>query len=484
MNFDLIIIGSGPGGYKAAITAAHLGAKVALVDKGLAGGCCLNEGCIPKKTLVHLASLMADVERLQGRGLVGQVTGDFRAAMQHKDEVVSGIRNNFGVWLKRLGVRYIAGAARFVEPYAVEVRLNEADPKTGEDSLLLRAPKIIIATGSRPAELSACPTDGKRVLNSHHFMFGLDYLPDSVLFIGGGAIGCELGYLLRQFGADVSIVERGASLLDTVRLPERVKNMLERKFKQIGIQVKKNASVVSSAHTENGVTVQFDDGSAAEYSLVFVAAGRQPYTDGLGLDKAGVRLTPEGFIETNEFLESSVPGIYAIGDVKPGPMTANTALHDAKVAAANAISGATLRPNYLKVPVVFHTAFEIAAVGLTEIQAEDAGFEPESARSNLGGSGKARAHHDTDGLIEVVHDGDSGQLLGGCIVGPEAGEQIHMMAAACQSTRGLWFFKDMSYSHPSWCEELETAIDPYTSAFSNSEKDLFRPGIFADKRRG
>lgn len=481
MNLDLVIIGSGPGGYKAAITAAHLGAKVALIDKGLAGGCCLNEGCIPKKTLLHLASLIEDVERLQGRGLEGRVKGDFRAAMQHKDEVVAGIRDNFGVWLRRLGVCTLGGAARLLDARRVEVTLNEPDPKTGEERLVLHAPKIIVATGSRPGELAACPSDGRLVLNSHHFMYNLDFLPPSVLCIGGGAIGCELGFLLHQFGAKVDIVEQGDGLLNTVRLPDRAKAMLERKFKRIGIEVRKNTTVAACDKGENSVTVAFSDGSRGTYDRVLVAVGRRPYTEGLGLEEAGVALTPEGFVDTNEFLESSVPGIYAIGDVKPGPMTANAALHDAKVAAANAISDAKLRPNYLKVPVVFHTAFEIAAVGLAENQAEDAGFEPEAARSNMGSSGKARAHHDIEGMIEVVHDSETGQLLGGCIVGPEAGEQIHMMAAACQSTRGLWFFKDMSYSHPSWCEELETAIDPYTSAFSNNEQDLFRPGIFAGK---
>ncbi len=481
MKLDLIIIGSGPGGYKAAITAAHLGAKVALVDKGLAGGCCLNEGCIPKKTLLHLASLIEDVERLQGRGLEGKVKGDFPAAMKHKDAVVAGIRDNFGVWLRRLGVRSIGGAARLLDSRTVEVSLNAPDPKSGETVQVLTAPKIIIATGSQPGEVDACPTDGQRVINSHHFMYDLDHLPPSVLCIGGGAIGCELGFLLHQFGSQVTIVEQGDSLLNTVRLPERAKTMLERKFKRIGIEVRKNLTVVTSDKGDHGVAVTFSDGSQGNYDRVLVAAGRRPYTQGLGLEEAGVRLTPEGFVDTNEFLESSVPGIYAIGDVKPGPMTANAALHDAKVAAANAISGAKLRPNYLKVPVVFHTAFEIAAVGLAENQAETAGFEAEAARSNMGGSGKARAHHDVEGLIEVVHDSETGQLLGGCIVGPEAGEQIHMMAAACQSTRGLWFFKDMSYSHPSWCEELETAIDPYTSAFSHDEKDLYRPGIFAGK---
>lgn len=496
MDFDLVIVGSGPGGYKAAITAAHLGAKVALVEKGLPGGTCLNQGCIPKKTLLHLASLIEDVNGLQGRGLIGQVRGDFMAAMAHKDAVVAGIRNNFTVWLKRLGVRVFIGEGRLLGAGRVRVTpvRGPAPPEYGaaftdKENLTITAPleltarRIIIATGSAPKELAACPSNGREIINSRDFMYRLDHLPKSILCVGGGAIGVELGFLLHQFGSRVCIVEPGSRLLDQPHIPERASAVLERKFGRIGIEVRKNQSVAASQIVNGIVEATFTDGSCGRFEHVLVAVGRRPVTADLGLEEAGVALDRDGFIEVTQHLETSVPGIYAIGDVKPGPMTANAALHDAKVAAANAISGNCLRSNYHKVPVVIHSALEIAAVGLTEELAEQAGFDADVARSNFGGSGKARAHHDTEGFIEVVHDAETGQLLGGCIVGPEAGEQIHMMSAACQSERGLWFFTDMSYSHPSWCEELETAIDPYTSAFSKSGKEVFRPGIFATQQK-
>jgi dihydrolipoamide dehydrogenase len=300
-----------------------------------------------------------------------------------------------------------------------------------------------------------------------------------VLFVGGGTIGVELAYLMRQFGARVAVVEQAERLLDIHAIPERVSGVLERKFERLGIEVRKRTTDAAHAVDANGVDVTFSDGGHSRFSKVVVAVGRRPRTAELGLLDAGIAVDAKGFVRVSEYLETSVPGIYAVGDAKPGPMTANAALHDAKVAAANAMSGNHLRPNYLKVPIVINTALEIAAVGLTEDRAEAAGFEPDVARSTFGGSGKARAHHDTEGFIEVVHDAETGQLLGGCIVGPEAGEQIHLLAAACQSARGLWFFKDMSYSHPSWCEELETAVDPYTSAFTRSGKEIFERGIFA-----
>ena len=199
----------------------------------------------------------------------------------------------------------------------------------------------------------------------------------------------------------------------------------------------------------------------------------------LDLEKVGIRTTAEGQIRTDEYLETDAKGIYAIGDVRAGPMTANAALYDAKVVMANALGGERMRANYHKVPFVVRSALEIATVGLSEAQADAAGFTPRVARSGYMSSGKARARHDYEGVIEVVHDSETGQLLGGCIVGPEAGEQIPLLGAACQSARGMWFLKDLSYSHPSWCEEIETAIDPHAARLVRSVENLFRPGIHA-----
>lgn len=481
-TFDVIVIGSGPGGYKAALNAAQRGAKVALVEKSLPGGNCLNQGCIPKKTLLHLASLIEDIQHLQGRGLVGQVQGDFTAAMHHKNDVVSGIRNNFPIWLRRLGVHIFNGQARFVAPYQIEVA--PADPSLARDQAHhhhqhLTAKKIIIATGSAPRTLAECPFDGDIVISSREFMFELDQLPESMLFIGGGTIGVELSYLMHQFGAKVRLIERADRLLPTARIPDHACASLERKFKRVGLNFSLNLSITHSQIIDGRAHITFSDGTQASYDKVLVAVGRTPSVDGLDLDKAGIKLNPQGFIVTSEYLETNVPGIYAIGDVKPGPMTANAALHDAKVAAENVMDGNQTTFNYFKVPMVIHSAMEIAAVGLTEEQAEAAGFTAEAARTSFGGSGKALAYHDTEGFVEVIHDSETGQLLGGCVVGPEAGEQIQMMTAACQSDRGLWFFKELSYSHPSWCEEFETAIEPCTTAFSKSEKEIFRPGIYA-----
>ncbi|MHB1941483.1 MAG: dihydrolipoyl dehydrogenase family protein [Acidiferrobacteraceae bacterium] len=479
MDFDLIVIGSGPGGYKAALNAAHLGARVALIEKARPGGTCLNSGCVPKKALLHIASLIDDINSLQGRGLTGRTFGDFQAAMNHKNSVVEGIRANFPMWLKRLHVQIFEGRAcahsRTADGrYGIEVEATH-------ERVLLEAPRVIIATGAKPRPHPACPADGVRIIYSEHFMAGVFALPRSILFVGGGAIGVEFAFLFRQFGVEVAIVELAGRLLDKPCVPERASDALERKLVKLGVTIRKNTSVTACQQTPDGVHVTYTDGSSDDYEHVFVAIGRIPSTSDLALERLGVTINAHGFIETNQYLETGARGVYAVGDVKEGPMTANAALHDAKVAAANAVTGNHLQVNYNRVPMVIDSALEIAVIGLTEERADEAGFTAEVARSSYGSSAKARARNDYEGFIEVVHDGETGQLLGGCIVGPEAGEQIHMLAAACQSDQGLWFFADMNYSHPSWTEEFENTIDPYTFAFTRSGKAVFRPGIYSSK---
>lgn len=477
MQFDLIVIGSGPGGYKAAITAAHMGAKVAIIEKGLHGGTCLNQGCIPKKTLLYLASLIEDVNALNGHGLIGQINGDFPAALKHKDEVVNSIRDNFPFWLRRLGIRLLVGHASFISNKALEV--SEEDGNVQQ----ITADKIIIATGSSPKQHSACKTNDKNILHSRHFMTAEVTLPESILCLGGGAIGVEFAYLLHQFGSRVTIAEQSHRLLAKANIPERASSLLERKFDRLGVNVLKGIGVVETSQSARGIQVTYSDGTQGKFDMILVAIGRQPNTSGLGLENTDIQLSKDGFICCNDHLQTNVSGVYAIGDVSDGPMTANSALHDAKVAASNAIQGNHLSRNYHTVPIVIDSAIEIAAVGLTENQAEDAGFEADAARSSFGASPKARGRNDVEGFIEVVHDEETGQMLGGCIAGTEAGEQIQMITAACQSPKGLWFLKDISYSHPSWCEELENTIDPYTAELIQSGREVFQAGIYYERNK-
>ena len=477
-EFDLVVIGGGPAGYKIATAAARLGAKVAVVERGRTGGTCLNEGCVASKTLLHLASLIEDVHALAGRGLSGLVTGDFAAAVQHKDAVIASIREGIPAALRRLGISLFHGEARFERAGRLLIETHSETPP-GVERVTLGAERIVVATGSRPRPLAECPVDGKLVVSSREFLTRISRLPDRLLCVGGGAIGVEAGYLARQFGAQVTIVEEAARLLPFPRVPEHVSDILERKLGRLGIEVRTAVSPVACRIEAGQARVALSDGSEDAYGLVLVAVGRVPNTENLGLDAIGVQTTPAGHIPANEYLETEVRGVYVAGDAHAGPMTANAALHDAKVVVENTLEGRRARVNYFKAPFVVHSALEIATVGLNETQAEEAGFVPEVARASFGASAKARACHDYEGFVEVVHDAETGQLLGGCIVGTEAGEQISLVAAACQSSRGLWLFKDLSYSHPSWCEEIEAAVDPYTASLARSGGNPFRPGILA-----
>lgn len=472
-EFDLVVIGGGPAGYKTATAAARLGAAVALVESAREGGTCLNEGCIPSYALLHPASLIEDVRALAGRGLAGDLVTDFAAAVRHKDTVVRSIRDGIPPALRRLGVTLLRGRARLTAEKRVRVEL----PDCAE--LELQAPRVIVASGSAPRELPGVPVDGETVVSSREFYTRIARLPGSVLIVGGGAIGVEAAYVACQFGSRVTLVEHSARLLSGGRVPEHAAELLEERLERLGVEVRRRLAPVSCRVEGGEARVSFDDGSEGRYGLVLVAVGRRAASAGLDLEKVGIRTTAQGQIRTDEYLETDAKGIYAIGDVRAGPMTANAALYDAKVVMANALGGERMRANYRKVPFVVRSALEIATVGLSEAQADAAGFTPRVARSGYMSSGKARARHDYEGVIEVVHDSETGQLLGGCIVGPEAGEQIPILGAACQSERGLWFLKDLSYSHPSWCEEIETAIDPHAARLARSVENLFRPGIHA-----
>jgi len=316
MNFDLIVIGSGPAGYKTAVSAAHHGARVALVEHGLPGGNCLNRGCIPKKALVYLASLIEDVDSLQGRGIVGSVRGDYAAAVLHKDQVVTGIRDGFAFGLRRLGIELVRAEAR-LQP-GLRVALRPLEGQVAPLAAELSAGRIAIATGSAPRRHNTCPADGERILDSSQFMRTLHECPDSMLFVGGGTVGVELAYLMHQFGARACIAEPSDRLLDRHSISERASGALERKFRRLAIEVRKGVSVSACAPDAHGVNVTFSDGSADHFEKVLVGIGRRPRTEDLGLAEAGIDLDEDGFIRVSEYLETSLPGIYAAESARQG----------------------------------------------------------------------------------------------------------------------------------------------------------------------
>jgi len=469
---DVAVIGCGAGGYKAAITASQCGAQVVLIESESVGGSCLNRACVPKKALAHIATLLCKAQTFMGHGLKGQIFGDLPAAIAFKDKLIQDLRRGLPMRLKQFAVEMVKGQARLLSPQRIAV--------DGPDGTrLIEARRIILATGAAPRALACCPVDHKFIVDADSFIASLSVAPPTVLCVGGGTIGVEAAFLLQQFGSAVTLVERGPRLVDRPVVSDRAATLLERRLKDIGVTVRKGLTVRRAQVVENGVDVQFSDGTEARFDRVLVAVGREPRPDDLGLQALGLLCDANGFVVTNDYLETSVPGIYAIGDLKGGPMTAAAALHDGRIAGENVARGNTRKRNYNQVPLVLDSVLPIAAVGLSEDMAEAAGFTPDVVYIPFGGSVKARAYNDSVGFIEIVYDEETGQMLGGCIVGAGADELVHLLVAACRSRRGLWSFTDLDYGHPSWSEDMGTALDPYLGALVQSANTLFRPGIYA-----
>ncbi|HUW97588.1 MAG TPA: NAD(P)/FAD-dependent oxidoreductase [Acidiferrobacter sp.] len=470
---DVAVIGCGAGGYRAAITAAQSGALVVLIENERVGGSCLNYACVPKKALAHIATVLCQAQTFMGAGLKGQVSGDLPAAIAFKDKVVADLRRGLPMRLKQHAIEMIKGQARLLNPHQIHV-----DGPDG--SRVIEARRIILATGAAPRALAEVPVDHEFIVDADSFIPSLSVAPAAtVLCVGGGALGVEAAFLLQEFGSEATIVTRGPRLVDRPVVSDRAAALLERRLKEIGVVVRKGLSVRQARVVGAGVDVEFSDDSTARFDRVLVAVGREPRPDDLGLQALGLVCDARGFVVTNDYLETSVPGIFAIGDLKGGPMTAAAAMHDGRVAGENAACGNTRKRNYNQVPLVLDSVVPIAAVGLSEDMAEAAGFTPDVVYIPFGGSVKARAHNDSVGFIEIVYDEETGQMLGGCIAGAGADELVHLLVAACRSRRGLWSFTDLDYGHPSWGEDMGAALDPHLVKLLRSANTLFRPGIYA-----
>ncbi|WP_297373805.1 NAD(P)/FAD-dependent oxidoreductase [Acidiferrobacter sp.] len=470
--YDVAVVGCGAGGYQAAVTAAQCGARVVLIEREGAGGACLNRACVPKKAVAHVASTLALARGLLGRGLAGTVSGDLAAMMVHEQALVADLQRGLPQRLKALAIDLVAGHARLVSAHAIAV--------TGDrGATTLEARRVILATGARSRPLASCPIDHDRVVAADRLIPLLASEPRRLLCLGGGATGVEAAFLFHAFGAEVTLATRGDRLLARPMISERAARLLERKLSESGVTILKKTSVAATRVDEAGVTVTFQDGHEGRFDRVLVAVGSVPRPDEIGYRALGVQCDAEGFVATRETLETSVPGIYAVGDMKGGPMTAAAALHDGRIAGENAALDGHRRRNYHQVPMVIDSILPLAAVGLSEDLAERAGFAPEVVYIPFGVSVKARAQGAAPGFIEIVHDEETGQMLGGCVAGGGADELVHLVLAACRSRRGLWSLADLDYGHPTYGEELGAAVSAHLAGFMRSQPTVFRPGIYA-----
>jgi dihydrolipoamide dehydrogenase len=453
-EFDVVVIGAGPGGYVAAIKAAQLGLKTACVEKAALGGCCLNVGCIPSKALLHSSHLFAEAAHgldKFGVKLGGKVALDLPAMMAHKDQVVGASVKGIEFLFRKNKVAHIKGAAAIAGPNAVKVA--GADGKTVE----LKAKAIVIATGSESTPLPGVEIDEKRIVTSTGAL-ALAEVPKKMLLIGAGVIGLELGSVWRRLGAEVEVVE----FLDRIcpGMDAEVAKNFQRLLEKQGFKFRLGAKVTGakSGKAGVGVTIEPVKGGAAETlqaDVVLVAIGRRPYTEGLGLEAAGVK-TEKGRVVIDEHFRSSVPSIFAIGDVVRGAMLAHKA-EDEGVAVAEIIAGQKGHVNYDAIPGVVYTAPEVAWVGKTEDELKAAGVPCRVGKVAFMGNGRARAAGATDGFCKVIADAKTDRILGVHILGAEAGTMIAEAVVAMEFGGSAEDLGRVCHAHPSLNETVKEA---------------------------
>lgn len=447
-EFDLVVLGGGPGGYVAAIRAAERGASVALVEVAQVGGTCLNRGCIPSKTLIASAEVLRKVKEAQSYGVsVGAIAFDYAQMNDRKEKVVERLRRGLEGLIQSHKIVLFKGFGKLESPHEVKV--------IGENEALLRANKIILATGSEPRALPHIAFDHILIHDSTSLL-GITVLPKRLVIIGGGVIGCEFASLHRSFDIDVTILELLPSLLSTEG--KSVGDALLLAFKKSGIKVETNSTVTKVEKNGGVATVILADGRSFEADAVLVSVGRRFNTDAIGLDKAGIIVEPNGTIPTNEKMQTNVPHIYAIGDITGKWLLAHVASHQGIIAADN-ITGHHATMDYRAVPSVTFTHPEIATVGMTLEKATAAGFDAVIGKFPFQALGKSLAALETDGFAQVVIAKSTGQILGAQVIGAQASTLIAQMAVAIQNELTIDSIEHTIHAHPTTSEAwLEAAF--------------------------
>ena len=453
-HYDLVIIGTGPGGYVCAIRAAQLGMKVAVVEKRAThGGTCANVGCIPSKALLHASELYAEARHgFAAMGINVRPELDLNKMLAFKDEGVAGNVAGVAFLLKKNKVDVYFGTGRIPAPGAVEVELN------GGGKEMLAAKAIVIATGSDVARLPGVEIDEKRVVSSTGALT-LPAVPGKLLVVGAGVIGLELGSVWRRLGSDVTVVEYLDRILPG--MDGEVAKQFQRLLEKQGFKFRLGTKVTGLTQTAAGcqVTIEKAAGGGAEAleaDVVLVAIGRTPFTTGLGLAEIGIKLDARGRIEVDKHFATSVAGIYAIGDVIAGPMLAHKA-EDEGVAVAERLAGQAGHVNYDVIPGVVYTMPEVAAVGKTEEELKAAGVAYTVGKFPFAGNGRAKVNRTSDGFAKVLADSQTDRVLGVHIVGPQAGELIAEAALLMEFGGSAEDLARTCHAHPTLAEALKEA---------------------------
>ena len=459
-EYDVAVIGGGPGGYVAAIRAAQLGLKACVIERDALGGVCLelvverDALFIPSKALLKNAEILSYIHRADQFGLrFDNFSADYSVAVGRSRQVVDRMTRGVGFLLRKNNVEHIAGTARLTSANSIDV--VGADGQSSQVS----ARNIIVATGARPRSIPPLPVDGQRIITSREAIVAED-VPASIAIVGGGAIGVEFAYVYRMYGSSVTIIELLPRLVPNE--DEEISQQLERAFGRDGIELKTGAGVTAAQADASGVTLTIEKDGATEtarFDKVLVAIGVQPNTEDLGLEALGVA-TDRGYITVDDQMATNVPGVYAVGDVTGKLALAHVASAQG-VTAVESIAGEETQPlDYSLMPRATYCHPQVASMGLTEAQAREQGYEVKIGRFNVQASGKAVAMGENDGLVKLVIDAKYGELLGGHMCGPEVTEllgELSMTKLLEGTTLELGW---AVHAHPTIAEMLhEAALD-------------------------
>ncbi len=460
---SLVIIGSGPGGYVAAIKAAQLGQSVTVIEDTTIGGTCLNRGCIPTKSLIASTELLAKTRQLDSYGieLDGRITPNLEKIMARKDKIVStqvkGIVGLFKSW----GIRLIEGKAHLAGSMSVKVRLHDGSTSS------IKADNIIIATGSSPAQIPTFPVDGKIILTSDHAL-ALKKIPQSIAIIGAGVIGCEWAFIFHELGAEVTLIEMLPRALATEDTD--VSALIAKELKKKKIKLMTEISVLEVAIKKDQIIVMLPNDKEVVAEKLLVSIGRAFNTSGLGLETVGVKTGKRGEILVDEQMRTNRPGIYAVGDVTGGILLAHTASTEGTVAARN-ICGDKASMDYSCVPAAIFTSPEIASVGIRDFEAEEQGIDVRTGTFQYRALGKAHAIGEIAGFFKVIAARKTDKVLGVHIVGANASVIIHEAALAIRNGLTSRDIAATIHAHPTLSEGLfEAAEDVHDNAIHVPKK--------------
>jgi len=455
---DLAIIGSGPGGYVAATRAGQLGMKTVVIENTHLGGICLNRGCIPTKAMLHSAAVAHEVRHAATAGVVtdGEPFIDYEVMLQRRDKVVAHHRGGVRSMFRGSGVQVLVGKARLTGPNTISVEAVAADIGSGTEGVFegtetVEATHIIVATGSKPAVIPVPGTDHPRVLDSDGAL-ALTDVPASILVVGAGAIGCEWSMIFGRLGSKVTLVEMLPTILP--REEKDISSVVAKALKAEGITVHAGTSITAIKDKGADLEVELSGGPggtiSAEY--VLIGAGRAPMTEGLGLEAAGVQMDPKGWIPVDDWMQTNVPSVLAVGDVTGRALLAHVASRQG-IVAVETLAGLDPQPIRANcIPSVTYTDPEVASVGLTEAQATEQGISVVTGKSYFRANGRASAQETEAGLVKVVAEAESGRLLGVHMVGSHVGELVAEAVLALEMEVTLDEWTAVVRAHPTLSE--------------------------------